>query len=241
MQSSSRAPLLSATLSLVSCWIMLRASPRQDPRDRRRPMRTRRAAPQVPQTSRREGGFWKGGPAPTCTSPRLLDHFDDAPALLLRQRAGLHDPDQVAHLALVALVVGLEARAVLDHLLVERVALAVGDLHHHGLVHPVGDHPAEADLAEGARRRRLLLLRLSHRLPHPVAVGRSSSASEVRERAPARPSRRAARAPPPPPGRSPRPRVSPRRSPAPWAASPAPPRPPPARTRPRPGGGRARP
>src|SRR5215467_3573766 len=32
-------------------------------------------APQAPQMSRAEGGFWKGGPAPTCLMPDLLATF----------------------------------------------------------------------------------------------------------------------------------------------------------------------
>src|SRR5437870_9396153 len=127
MQRISRAPLLSATLSRDSCWIM--------------------------------------------RSPRLLDDLDDAPALVLRERSGLHDPHQVAHAAVVLVVVDLELRPVLHDLLVEGVGLEVGDLHHHRLVHLVGDHPAHPHLAKAAL------------IPRLVAVGHSlSSLSGLRAR-----------------------------------------------------------
>src|SRR5438132_7402487 len=101
MQSSSFAPLLSATFSRVSCWTNLL---------------------------------------------RLLHDFDHAPALVLGDRARLHDPDQVAEAANVLLVVHLEADPALDRLLVERVLGQVGDLHHHRLLHLVRDHVTGPDL-----------------------------------------------------------------------------------------------
>src|SRR2546423_4723675 len=127
MQSSSRAPLLSATLSRVSCWIICRA------------------------------------PTPRSSS-RLLHHLDHAPALVPGDRARFHDPDQVSDPALVLLVVRLELDAVLHHLLVQRVRLAVGDLDDDGLLHLVRDHAAEPHLAEGALLLdgARLLLRVRH-------------------------------------------------------------------------------
>src|SRR5215470_8819931 len=132
MHSSSRAPLLSATLSRVSCWII-------------------RQAPEV----RRSRSVDE-------PSAGLLHDLDHPPALVPRQRPDLHDPDQVADRALVALVVGFEAHAVMDDLLVERVALAVGDLDHDGLVHLVRHHAAQAYLARSTLLLRFLLS-VSHR------------------------------------------------------------------------------
>src|ERR1019366_4576220 len=113
MQSSSRAPLLSATLSTDSCWIM---------------------------------------------SASLLQNFGHAPADLFRDRAGLDDPHAVTDAATLV-VVHLEARAMPDDLLVERVRLADLHQHDHGLLHLVAHDDAIAHLAARARHRG----RLTHR------------------------------------------------------------------------------
>src|SRR5579862_8379634 len=106
MQSSSRAPLLSATLSTDSCWII---------------------------------------------SASLLQHFGDAPAGFLGDRASLDDAHAVADADRVRLVMDLEAPRMANDLLVERVRLEV--LHHddHGLLHLVAHHHAVAHLAARTR------------------------------------------------------------------------------------------
>src|SRR5258708_17540157 len=88
----------------------------------------------------------------------LLHDFQNAPALLLGDGARFGDADQVADAALVLLVVDLELRAPLDGLAVEAVGLGRADLDDDRLVHLVGDHCAEPDLALAAGlvgRRRL--------------------------------------------------------------------------------------
>src|SRR5262249_25071167 len=84
------------------------------------------------------------------TSPRPLDDFDEAPALLLRQRPGLHDAHPVADVEGVLLVVDVEPGRALDGLVVPGMALAVGDRHDGGLVHAVGHDHALAHLASVA-------------------------------------------------------------------------------------------
>src|ERR1700730_3820341 len=103
MQRISLAPELSATLSLVSCWIIRLL--------------------------------------------RFLHDFEEAPALLLGDRARFCDADQVADAALVLLVVDLESGALADRLLVEPVRFGRADLDDDRLVHLVRDHRPEADLA----------------------------------------------------------------------------------------------
>src|SRR2546423_98827 len=66
--------------------------------------------------------------------------------------------DDVAHAALVLLVVDLEAGALLDGLAVEAVGFARADLDDDRLVHLVGDDHAEADLAAAPGRVILSLL-----------------------------------------------------------------------------------
>src|SRR6266851_3426079 len=80
----------------------------------------------------------------------LLHDFQHAPALLLGDGPGLGDPDQVADAALVLLVVDLELRAPLDGLAIEAVGFGRADLDDDRLVHLVGDHSAEPDLALAA-------------------------------------------------------------------------------------------
>src|SRR2546421_4842239 len=107
------------------------------------------------------------------TSPGFLHDLDYAPALLLGDGARLRDAHQVADLALVLLVVGLEADAVLQDLLVERMALQVLELDHDGLLHLVRDHAAHPDLAKGPRLRRLGRLHVGH----SVSFSSSSAAA----------------------------------------------------------------
>src|ERR1700686_5146980 len=81
---------------------------------------------------------------------RLLHDFEHSPALLLGDGARLGDADQVADATLVLLVVDLELRAPLDGLAVQAVSLGRADLDDDRLVHLVGDHRAEPDLALAA-------------------------------------------------------------------------------------------
>src|SRR5438093_13476066 len=77
----------------------------------------------------------------------LLHDLEHPPALLLGDGARLGDADEVAHAALVLLVVDLEAGPLLDGLLVEPVRLGCADLDDDRLVHLVRDHSAQPDLA----------------------------------------------------------------------------------------------
>src|SRR5205814_1020071 len=103
MHSTSLAPLLSATRSLVSCWIM--------------------------------------------RSPSSFEDFDEAPTLHLRQRPRLLHADAVADVEVVGFVVDVQLLAALQRLPVQRMAHAVDDRHHRGLVHPCGNHDALTRLA----------------------------------------------------------------------------------------------
>src|SRR5215469_15695318 len=94
-----------------------------------------------------------------------LDHF---PALELRQRAPLLDPDQVAHRELVLLVVGVVLLRAPHRLLEHRMGKSALDAHDDGLVLLVADHDAlERALRHldpltslpGARRPRVCLPR----------------------------------------------------------------------------------
>src|SRR5687767_5756192 len=136
MQRISFAPVLSATLSRDSCWIIDFSwlsswfSP---------PQRGASLAELIcGNLCSRPVGLRSLG---------LLQHLDEAPTLGGRQRAGLHDEDPVADAALVGLVVRLEARRLAQHLAVEGVLHAVLDGDDDRLVHLVADHEALADLA----------------------------------------------------------------------------------------------
>src|SRR6476620_8065101 len=98
MQRTSLAPLLSATRSRDSCWIM--------------------------------------------RSLRPFQHFDEAPALELRERTGLLDADPVADVEIVGLVVDVQARGALHRLLVPGVGIAHRDGDDRGLVHAGRGHEA---------------------------------------------------------------------------------------------------
>src|ERR1700682_6222101 len=85
---------------------------------------------------------------------RFLHDLEQAPALLFRDRARLGDADEVAHAALVLLVMDLEPRALLDRLAVQPVGLGRADLDDDRLVHLVRDHGAQTarPLAAGLGR-----------------------------------------------------------------------------------------
>src|SRR3954453_14398829 len=129
MQRISLAPVLSATLSRDSCWI-IGISPG---------CRAGSGPLSAGQPCRTVGWGLLG----------LLEDLHDAPALGGGQRPGLHDQDAVADAAVVLLVVGLELRRTPQPLAVQRVLDAVLDRDHDGLVHLVADDEALADLAPG--------------------------------------------------------------------------------------------
>src|SRR5947207_14753842 len=89
----------------------------------------------------------------TMRLPGFLHDLEQAPALLLRDGPGLGDADEVAHAALVLLVVDLEPGALLHRLAVQAMSLGGADLDDDRLVHLVGDDGAQADLAPAARGR----------------------------------------------------------------------------------------
>src|SRR5688500_13853274 len=156
MQRISFAPVLSATLSRDSCWIIdfswlsCRFS--------------------TPHGRRAWPNLWLLG---------LLDDLDDAPALGGRQRAGLHDQDPVADAALVLLVVRLQLAGAAHDLAVERVLDAVLDGHDHGLVHLVGDDQALTGLAGVPLRGLLAHASPSSLLSWPGAGRRPASRSRT--------------------------------------------------------------
>src|SRR5712691_1379701 len=88
---------------------------------------------------------------------RLLHNGHDPPALVARERPGLHDPDLVADLALVLLVVCFEPGRLLNVLLVLGVLLEGLDADDHGLIHLVADDGAGPRFAHGAIDRFLFV------------------------------------------------------------------------------------
>src|SRR5438309_4561616 len=152
MTRISFAPELSATLRRVSCWTTT-ALPHE--RGYRGP---------------REIADFVGWSAGFLAGPllRLLHDLKYTPAFLLGDRARLGDADKVAHAAFVLLVVDLEAGPLLHGLPVKTVGLRRAHLDDDGLVHLVGDHGAQADLALSALGRRRL---------HRLLVGRHQEGS----------------------------------------------------------------
>src|SRR4030088_863554 len=91
------------------------------------------------------------------------DDLGHAPALVLRHRPRLGDADGVAGLAGVGLVVRFVLLLLRHVLAVLAVLHAALDLHHHGLLHLVGEHHAHAALGRAARGAGLCLcVRLAH-------------------------------------------------------------------------------
>src|SRR4051794_1869488 len=92
---------------------------------------------------------------------RPLQDLDQAPALEARQRARLHDADEVALVGVVVLVVGVQRRRRADDLLVALMTARGLDAHGDRLVGLVGDDAALAHLGaalgagDGLRRRGL--------------------------------------------------------------------------------------
>src|SRR5437764_4202189 len=164
MQRISRAPVLSATRNRDSCWITDGHLPCGS-----RPM----AAQGVASQGRRERSYLKGtnatedaarqrpvrpsGPDTCGRWPSLCDlhDFRQAPVLRLRERAGLDDPDDVADLRLVLLVVSVELGRAPDDLLVLGVRLHRVDPDNDRLVHAARDDDTAPLLAPAARMLRL--------------------------------------------------------------------------------------
>src|SRR4051812_46085553 len=158
MQSSSRAPVLSATRRRDSCWIT-----GEPPGDGSPPLG---CEPQARQGRSLRSGWTARAQAGTqhCAaarapevnelspggSPSGLHDLCQPPALRLRQRTGLDDAHDVARLRRVALVVGMELGRAADHLLVARVRAHGLDLDHDRLVHRGRDDDAAALLAPAA-------------------------------------------------------------------------------------------
>src|SRR6478736_5825984 len=143
MHRTSLAPVLSATLSRDSCWIISVS-----------PCRPGSHCVSLGEPS----GCWQrllAGPA--CLLGALED-LHDAPTLGGGQRTGLHDQDPVADATVVLLVVRLELGRASQDLAVEGVLDAVLDGDHDGLVHLVADDEALAGLARPA----LLCLCVAH-------------------------------------------------------------------------------
>src|SRR5262245_49559825 len=115
--------------------------------------------------------------------PRPLEHFDDAPTLLARQRTGLGDANAVALVGVVRLVVGVEAPRLLQRLAVAPVAHPVDDRDDDGLVHLVGDHEAFPRLPGVGTRALLGGRRWFAHVVAPSASSISRSRSSVLQRA----------------------------------------------------------
>src|SRR5689334_2836064 len=156
MQRISFAPVLSATLSRDSCWII-----------------------GFSWLSCRFSLVHDGRALPNGWLLGLLEDGHHAPALGGRQRAGLHDLDPVADAALVLLVVSLELDGAAHDLAVQRVLHAVLDGHDDGLVHLVADHQALADLPARAVGRHSFLTHAAPSLAAPGAVRMPSSRSRT--------------------------------------------------------------
>src|SRR5262249_29012950 len=166
MHRSSRAPVLSATRSLDSCWITAvppcrscclaaKSKPGKDAGSARsRTLRARLRTPPGAALQRARECEMRGGP------PSLLGRLDDLhelPVLRLGERPRLDDADDVADVRAVLLVERVELDAVADDLLVARVRLDRVDLDDDRLVHRVRDDDAAALLpaaAFGLRLRR---------------------------------------------------------------------------------------
>src|SRR6478609_2719868 len=150
MQRISLAPVLSATRSRVSCWIiyLLLSSGGFCSALLAGSLAERIVA--VMHTSRR--GLLAGTPPPVgnwgwCCLLGLLEDLDQTPPLGGGQRPRLHDQHEVAHARRALLVVRLDLAGASDDLAVERVLDPVLDLDHDGLVHLVAHDIAPARLA----------------------------------------------------------------------------------------------
>src|SRR3954447_15127210 len=142
MHKISLAPVLSATLSRDSCWIISRSF-----------------SSSFSELSEAAHHMWCRDLRQVGSLLGLFEHGDQAPALGGAERAGLHDAHAVAHAGLVALVVGLQPDGLAQHLAVQAVLHPVLDRDDDRLVHLVADDEALPDLPsaplEGSRDNRL--------------------------------------------------------------------------------------
>ena len=112
----------------------------------------------------RKARSWRSAPVPPARADRCATAVrPPAPSrgrsttrqrLGLRELPGRRDLDQVAHLALVVLVVRVELARLHDDLAVQRVLDPPLDQHRHRLVHLVADHAADERLDQRLARRR---------------------------------------------------------------------------------------
>src|SRR4051794_37578231 len=128
MQSSSRAPVLSATRTRVSCWITAHLPYESCSPAAKRPsrkdagsVRTRRVRARL--RTQRDGALQRPGECEACGGgasylPGLLQHLGQAPVFRLGQRPRLDDADGVPDARRVRLVVRVELRRPADDLLV---------------------------------------------------------------------------------------------------------------------------
>src|SRR6476660_6678815 len=145
MQRISFAPVLSATLSRDSCWIISFSLSSWFSLSHEQ-----RAWPNtLCAVGLRPGGLGSSGLGRRGLLG-LLEDLHDAPTLRCGQRTRLHEQDPVADAALVLLVVRLQLAGAAHDLAVQRVLDAVLDGHDHGLVHLVADDQALTDLASVA-------------------------------------------------------------------------------------------
>src|SRR5699024_473828 len=132
----SLAPVLSATFSRDSCWI-IRSTPVVVP------------VPALGEPGRTDDCLSCAADLPPALLG-LLDHADHAPALGRRHRPRLHDLDQVAHADLTGVVVNLDPVGPPHDLAIQRVGHPVLHGDHHGLGHLVADDVATPGLARVA-------------------------------------------------------------------------------------------
>src|SRR5215213_1287902 len=92
-------------------------------------------APLLSATRRRDSCWITSSPGP-------FEHFDEVPALALRQRARLPDADPIADAGVVQLVVGEELLGPLHGLRIAGVAHPVDDADDDGLLHARGGDEA---------------------------------------------------------------------------------------------------
>src|SRR5215212_6742250 len=131
-------------------------------------------APVLSATRKRDScwitdGLLPYGPRGTRSSFGYLDNLGQAPVLRLGQRSGLDDPDDISHLGLILLVVGVEPGRAADDLLVLRMRLHRIDAHDDGLVHRARDDNTPTLLAASPRMLGLGLARDRLALGRPLA------------------------------------------------------------------------
>src|SRR5687768_11970080 len=128
---------------------------------------------------------WIIASSPRPRSARALDDLDHAPPLVLRQRAGLHNPHPITDLRRVLLVVRLKLRGPRHHLAVHRMRHASLDRDDYRFLHLVADHHANARLPRPARRRSRRVRHLCHRpRSSPIRLASTRGAGTTNARFP---------------------------------------------------------